>query len=62
MRLQDGTPAGVDGPFAESDKHVTAYYMFEVADRDPAITIAERLLDSRVTAVEVRHIHDSAGR
>jgi hypothetical protein len=57
----DGTPAAAEGSIAIGEEHVTAYYVFECADRDRAVAIAERLLDSHVTAVEVREIHDSTG-
>jgi hypothetical protein len=61
VRLGTGGPVAADGPFAPADEHVTAYYVLDCADRDRAVAIAERLLDFHVTAVEVRHIHDSVG-
>jgi hypothetical protein len=61
IRLDGGTPLAVQGSIAVGDEHVTAYYVLECADREQAVAIGERLLDSHVTAVEVRHIHDSTG-
>jgi hypothetical protein len=61
LRLRDGLPVALDGPLRAAEEHMTAYYVFDCADRDRALAIAERLLDSHVTAVEVRDIHDSAG-
>jgi hypothetical protein len=59
LRLQDGGAA--DGPLIDAKEHLTAYYVVDCKDRDRALSIAEHLLDSHVTAVEVREIHDSVG-
>lgn len=57
----DGAPLAVEGSISIGEEHMTAYYVLECADRERAVAIAERLLDSHVTAVEVRSIHDSTG-
>jgi hypothetical protein len=59
LRLIDGIAVTDDGPLVDATVHLTAYYVVDVADRDRVLAIAEGLLDSHVTAVEVRYIHDS---
>lgn len=62
VHWRDRAPAVfTEGPLVDGEEHMTAYYTFECADRDRALAIAERLLDSHVTTVEVREIHDSTG-
>lgn len=61
IRVVDGELVSSTGPVADGDEHVTAYYLLECADRDRAAEIASRVLDSHVTAVEVRQLHNSTG-
>jgi hypothetical protein len=49
------------GPLqTETVEQLTAYYEIECATAEQAQSVAERVLDHHVTAVEVRRIHDSA--
>jgi hypothetical protein len=48
-------------PVAAGDEHVTVYYLLECPDRDRPVEIASHILDSHVTAVEVRQVHNSTG-
>jgi hypothetical protein len=49
------------GPLiAGQREHLTAYYVVECATAERAKSIAERMLDDHVTAVELRPIHDTA--
>jgi len=59
MRLADGAVATTDGPLVESEVQLTAYYLIDCDDLGRALSIAERILDSHVTTVEVRQVHDS---
>jgi hypothetical protein len=61
IRIAAGRPVSSTGPVAAGDEHVTAYYLLECPDRDRAVEIASRILDSHVTAVEVRQVHNSTG-
>jgi hypothetical protein len=61
IRLQDGIAVSIDGPLAEAAEQLTAYHMLDCVDRGRALSIAERMLDSHVTSVEVRQVHDSVG-
>lgn len=50
------------GPLAaDATEHLTAYYVVECETDERAQSVAARLLDHHVTAVEVRAIHDTAG-
>jgi hypothetical protein len=61
MRFGDGAVATTNGPLVESAEQLTAYYLIDCAGLDRALSIAERVLDFHVTAVEVRQVHDSVG-
>jgi hypothetical protein len=61
IRIAAGRPVSSTGPVAAGEEHVTAYYLLECPDRDRAVEIASRILDSHVTAVEVRQVHNSTG-
>jgi hypothetical protein len=61
IRIAAGRPVCSTGPVAAGDEHVTAYYVLECRDSDRAVEIASRILDSHVTAVEVRQVHNSTG-
>jgi hypothetical protein len=50
-----------NGAFIEAAEQLTAYYVIDCASPHRARTIAERVLDFHVTAVEIRPIHDSFG-
>lgn len=59
IQLQDGVAVRSLGPFERADQHLTAYYMIDCEGLDRALSLAERILDFHVTAVEVRQVHDS---
>lgn len=61
IRIVANRPESSAGPVAAGDEHVPAYYLVECPDRDRAVEIASRILDSHVTAVEVRQLHNSTG-
>jgi hypothetical protein len=49
------------GPLSGGREQLTAWYVLECETAEQAATEAARVLDFHVTAVEVRHIHDSFG-
>jgi hypothetical protein len=61
IRRRNGGAVTGDGPLTRGDEQLTAYYLIDCADRDRARAIAGSVLDFHVTAVEVRHVHDSVG-
>jgi hypothetical protein len=55
VRVEQGRTLTTDGPFPESREVLGGYYLFEVADLDAALAIAERIPATRMGgAVEVR--------
>jgi hypothetical protein len=40
-------------------EQLTAYYLVDCRDLDRVLSIAERILDIHVTAIEVRQVYDS---
>jgi hypothetical protein len=61
LRLADDEVVAQFGPLKEGPEHLTAYYVIDCETAERARSIAERMLDDHVTAVELRRIHDSAG-
>jgi hypothetical protein len=59
MRLAGEAVAISHGPLLKSDIQLTGYYLLDCEDLGRALSIAERILDFHVTAVEVRQVHDS---
>ena len=59
MRLAGDAVAISHGPLLKSDVQLTAYYLLDCEDLGRALSIAERILDFHVTAIEVRQVHDS---
>jgi hypothetical protein len=49
------------GPFQPGDTLLSSYWVLDCETEERAHTIAERMLDWHVTAVEVRSVHDSVG-
>ena len=53
VRLQDGKPTVLDGPYAETKEHIVGYDLIECEDLDQAIAIAA---DHPAGAVELRPV------
>jgi len=61
VRVTDGLPVAVDGPFAESKEQLAGYLIVDVESEQRAVDIAGRWPDARYGAMEVRAImHDTA--
>ncbi|HEV7281189.1 MAG TPA: YciI family protein [Pirellulaceae bacterium] len=54
VRVRDGKPEVVDGPFAEAKEMVGGFYLIEAADLPEALTIAQRVPSAPYATVEVR--------
>ena len=55
----DGKPSVTDGPFAESQEAIGAYWIIQVRSREEAIEWARRAPMSSNDAIEVRQIHET---
>src|SRR5215470_8695931 len=60
LRLDGGAAATSHGPLITSRVQLTAYYLVRCPDVDRAPALAAHILDSHVTAVKFRPVHDSA--
>jgi hypothetical protein len=61
VRGRDGVAVTTDGPFAEAKEQLAGYYVVDVASPERAVEIAQGDPASRLWAIEVRAIMDSAG-
>jgi hypothetical protein len=60
MRQRDGQTLTTDGPFADTKEVFGGYYVFDVADVDAALSLAERIPAVRLGgSVEVRPVMES---
>jgi hypothetical protein len=58
VRVADGKPQVLDGPFADSKEQLGGYFLIDVPDLDAAISWAARCPAAEHGAVEVRPIWD----
>ena len=55
VRVEDGQPLLIDGPFVDAKEHLGGYFLVDVDDLDAALEIAARIPAARMGgAVEVR--------
>ena len=58
VRLADGKPQVLDGPYADSKEQLAGYYLIDAPDLDAAIAWAARCPTASHGAVELRPIWD----
>lgn len=58
VRIADGKPRVLDGPFVDSKEQLGGYYVIEVPDLDAAISWAARCPTADHGVVEVRPLYD----
>ena len=56
VRMEDGKPLVLDGPFAETKEQLAGFYMIEAKNLDEAIGLAAGIPPARVGSIEVRPI------
>ena len=56
VRVRNGEPLVVDGPFAETKEQLGGYYLVDAASPDEALGIAARIPGARHGSIEVRPI------
>lgn len=61
VRVRDGKPLLIDGPFAETREQLGGYFLIDAKDRAEAIGIAARIPGARIGTVEVRPVTEVEG-
>jgi hypothetical protein len=61
VRVRDGKPIVIDGPFAETREQLGGYYVIDAKNLDEAIRIAARVPPALVGTVEIRPIMEIPG-
>jgi hypothetical protein len=56
VRLANGKPQVLDGPYVDSKEQIGGYYLIEVADLDAAISWASRCPGASHGVIEVRPV------
>ncbi len=54
VRVREGKPSVVDGPFAETKEHLVGFYIFDCEDLDQALEYAKEIPHADAGSVEVR--------
>jgi hypothetical protein len=58
VRMRNGKPMIVDGPFAETKEQLAGFYLIDAKDLDEAIAFASRIPPARVGSIEVRPVRE----
>jgi hypothetical protein len=58
VRVRNGRPAVIDGPFAETKEQVAGFYFIEARDLNEAIQVASRIPAATLGTVEIRPCRD----
>ena len=58
VRLRNGRPSATDGPFAETEQQLAAFFLVDVRDLNHAIQLAARNPAARHGSVEIRPIRE----
>jgi len=61
VRVRDGKPLVIDGPFAETREQLGGYFLIEAKNVDEAVAVAARIPLARLGTVEVRPIVEIPG-
>jgi len=56
LRVRDGKPLLIDGPFAETREQLGGYFLVEARNVEEAIQIAARIPGARIGTVEIRPV------
>jgi hypothetical protein len=61
VRVRDGKPIVIDGPFAETREQLGGYFLIEAQDLNDALEIASQIPGARIGTVEVRQVTEVDG-
>jgi hypothetical protein len=56
LRVRNGKPTSVDGPFAETKEQLGGIYVIDVKDLDEAMAWAARIPAARTGSIEIRPV------
>lgn len=56
VRVRDGKPEVIDGPFSETKEQLGGYFLIEVANLEEAIAVAAQIPGSRRGTAEIRPV------
>ena len=56
VRVRNGKPVVVDGPFAETKEALAGFYLIDAKDMDEAVRLAAKIPPAAVGSIEVRPI------
>ena len=54
VRLSDGDPVMIDGPYVESKEHIAGFYIINADDLDAALAWGRKVVDAIQHPIEVR--------
>ena len=58
VRVRNGKPTIVDGPFAETKEQLAGFYLIDARDLNEAIQVATRIPPAREGSIEVRPVRE----
>jgi hypothetical protein len=58
VRVRDGAPRVVDGPYAETKEQLGGFFLIEARDMRQAVELASRWPSARLGSIEVRPIEE----
>jgi len=58
VRVRNGKPTIVDGPFAETKEQLAGFYLIDARDLNEAIQVAARIPPAREGSIEVRPVRE----
>jgi hypothetical protein len=61
VRVREGKPLVIDGPFAETREQLGGYFLVEARNVEEAIAIAARIPGARIGTVEIRPVPEVDG-
>lgn len=61
VRVRDGSPTIMDGPFAETKEVLGGYFLIDVENLDEAIAVAARIPGARRGTAEIRPLMEVSG-
>ena len=58
LRVRDGRPVLIDGPFTETKEQLAGFYLIDAKDFEEALAIAAKIPPARAGSIEVRPVRE----